>query len=77
MKYKYKLKDEYLKDGERTFPNHGITKQGIIETDTAIESPLLDIVEGPKTPEAPAAPETPGKPIASATSAPTNQEPKQ
>lgn len=40
----YKLKQEYLKDGERTFIGVGVTKEGVIESATPLESPLLEEV---------------------------------
>lgn len=44
--YKYKLKDEYIQDGERVFIGFGTTKEGIISSATPIESPLLELIEG-------------------------------
>lgn len=66
--YKYKLKEEYLKDGERTFIGFGVTEKGFISSPTKIESPLLDFV-GEEKAEAPAAP--------AQTAAPTSPAPAQ
>lgn len=63
--YKYKLKEEYLTDGERTFIGYGVTQKGFISSATKIESPLLDFV-GEEKAEAPAAPAQPAAPAAPA-----------
>lgn len=51
--YKYKLKKEYSNDGERSFIGYGVTKEGIIESDTKIESPLLELVSNGEQAPAP------------------------
>lgn len=65
--YKYKLKKEYIDDGERTFVGVGVTKEGVIESATPLESNLLELVSNGSDQVAatPAA-----QPLASATSAP-------
>lgn len=42
--HKYKLKDEYLKDGERVIIGVGVTEKGYIQSVTPLESPLLEEV---------------------------------